>query len=293
MQRHERILINGANGMLAHALLRTLKLRRLNPIALTRPQLDITNADAQRDAFTQYKPTLIFNCAAHTKVDLCEQQQDQANAINGHAVGALATLAKEHGAKLIHYSTDFVFDGRSPRPYSPSDQTNPLSAYGRSKLLGEQKLQEINPPNYLLIRTSWVYGPTGSSFPQTILNAARAGKPLRVVNDQLGSPTYTRDLADATLALIDANASGLFHITNSGQTNWFDFARAILDEFNLNADLQPICSSDWQKMRPQSAIRPAYSVLDCSGFTRATGQTLRSWHDALTDYRHALEQPAD
>jgi dTDP-4-dehydrorhamnose reductase len=143
MAIYDRILLTGSNGMLAHALIRALKLRNLNAITFTRSQLDITNASALKNAFSQHKPTLILNCAAHTKVDLCEQQEEQANSINGHAVGELASLAKHHGAKLVHYSTDFVFDGSSTRPYLPTDPTHPLSAYGRSKLLGEQKLLEI------------------------------------------------------------------------------------------------------------------------------------------------------
>src|SRR5439155_8497213 len=135
----------------------------------------------------------------------------------------------------------------------------PLSAYGRSKLLGERKLQEINPAAWLLIRTAWIFGPNGACFPQTILNAAKARRPLRVVSDQTGTPTYTRDLADATLALIDADASGLFHLTNSGQTTWYEFTQAIMDRFGLHPDLSPITSAAWQELRPQSARRPSFS----------------------------------
>ena len=276
--------------MLAHALIRALKLRGHHVSAPARADLDITNEAALRDFFSRQRPTLVLNCAAHTKVDLCEQQEDLANTINGAAVATLATLAQDHSAKLVHYSTDFVFDGSATRPYLPNDPIAPLSAYGRSKWLGEQNLQQIAPPNYLLIRTSWVYGPNGACFPQTILNAAKAGKPLRVVNDQTGVPTYTRDLADATLALIDHDASGLFHVTNSEPTTWFDFTRAILDEFGLQADLAPISSEDWQKTRPQSAIRPRYSVLDCSDYVRLTTRSLRSWRAALHDYHGAVQE---
>jgi dTDP-4-dehydrorhamnose reductase len=267
----------------------SLKLRGHTPLAPPRADLDITRESSLHAIFAEYKPTLVLNCAAFTQVDLAEQQEDLANSINGHALITLSAVSKRYNTKLVHFSTDFVFDGSATRPYRPSDPTNPLSAYGRSKLLGEQKVREFDPPGYLLIRTSWVYGPNGACFPQTMINAARAGKPLRVVSDQIGSPTYTRDLADATLNLIDANATGLFHVTNSDQTNWFDFTRAILDEFSLTADLQLITSADWQKLRPQSAIRPGYSVLDTSDYTRVTGKNLRSWREALHDYRLALE----
>src|SRR5207249_635440 len=134
-----------------------------------------------------------------------------------------------------------------------------------------------------------LYGPDGLNFVQTMINAARAGKPLRVVNDQIGSPTYTRDLAEATLNLIDAGATSIYHVTNSGQTTWFDFTKAILEEFNLKTELSPISSADWKKLHPDSAIRPAYSVLDTSKYTQTTGKTMRHWREALHDYRIALE----
>jgi dTDP-4-dehydrorhamnose reductase len=251
--------------------------------------LDITSDDSLARAFEQHRPTLVLNCAAHTKVDLCEEQRDLADAINGRAVATLATLSKQHGSKLVHYSTDFVFDGSATTPYKPTHPTHPLSAYGRSKLLGEQQLQQINPPGYLIIRTAWVYGPSGACFPQTMVNAARAGKPLRVVCDQVGTPTYTRDLAAATLDLIDVGAAGLLHYTNAGQTNWCDFTRAILDEFGIPAPVEAITSADWQKLRPASAHRPSYSVLDTSDYTRLTGKAPRPWRDALGDYKLAVQ----
>src|SRR5204863_7341155 len=132
----------------------------------------------------------------------------------------------------VHYSTDFVFDGAASRPYRPDDPTNPLSVYGRTKLSGERQLQD-RLPRSLMLRTAWLYGPGGPCFPQTMINLARQGKPLKVVDDQIGSPTFTHDLAEATLNLIDADARGIYHVVNSGQTSWFDFTAAILEEFNL------------------------------------------------------------
>lgn len=279
------ILILGGNGMLAHAFRHLLTQRNLPFIAPPRSELDITKPDSLRAAFNQYHPTVVLNCAAYTKVDLAEQQESLANQINGHALFTLSSLCHQNQAKLVHFSTDFVFDGSSTTPYKPTDPTHPLSAYGRSKLLGEHAIQSSPLTNHLIIRTAWVYGPNGACFPQTMLNAARAGKPLKVVSDQMGTPTYTRDLAAATLNLLDAHATGLFHLTNAGQTNWHAFTLAILQEFNLPNDVAAISSADWQTLRPQSAPRPAYSVLDTSEYNYLTGQSLPDWRDALRRYR--------
>jgi len=284
---YDRTIITGGNGMLAKALIRALRQRGVEPIALDRAALDITNIDAVLDVAQERLPTLVINCAAYTKVDQCEQESDLAERININGTANLAAAAKASRVKLVHFSTDFVFNGRSTRPYLPTDPTDPLSAYGRSKLGGEVAVREILRDQGLVIRTAWLYGPGGASFPKTMLDVARAGKPLRVVNDQIGSPTYTDDLAAATLDLLDRNAQGIVHVTNAGQTSWFDFAKAIFEEFDLHPDLQPITSDDWKRMRPQSAIRPAYSVLDLSSFESITGRSMRHWREALRDFHHA------
>lgn len=287
----DRILITGGGGMLATALKASLVTRGFSFVAADHAALDITREQSINEIFERVKPTLVFNCAAHTKVDLCEQQQDLADQINGHAVGTLATLCKTHGSRLVHYSTDFVFDGHGiveagqVRPYRIDDPVGPLSAYGRSKLLGEQQLQHVNPPGWIILRTAWLYGRGGPCFPATMIKLARDGKPLRVVSDQTGSPTHTVDLAEASLDLLTAGASGLFHATNSGQVTWFDFTRAILNEFDVQTDLQPITTADWIKLKPSSAHRPTYSVLDLSPLERAINRRMRPWQDALHDYR--------
>jgi len=290
MDAHASILITGGGGMLADALKRALAARRRAFVAPPRGELDITNDEQVRRAFRESRPTLVLNTAAHTKVDLCEEEPAKADEINGHAVGRLAAAAKEYGAKLLHVSTDFVFDGTSRRPYREDDPTNPLSAYGRSKLLGEQKLREVDPPGWLIVRTAWVYGPNGACFPRTMVNAAKAGKPLKVVDDQVGSPTYTRELADAILALVDTGAAGVLNVANAGQVSWYGFTAAILEEFALKAELSATTSAEWKKLRPNSAVRPAYSVLDTSKYTAATGRRMRPWHEALRDYRIAVEE---
>ena len=276
--------------MLAQAFTAALTARGLNAIAADRTLCDITRESDVRRFFGEHKPTVLINCAAHTKVDLCEDEQEKADAINGHAVGTLAALSREHGTFLVHFSTDFVFDGTSRRPYRVDDPVNPLSAYGRSKLLGERKLRENAPPKWLILRTAWLYGRGGPNFPRTIIERARQGLPLKVVNDQIGSPTYTVDLAQATLDLLDRGLTGLWHVTNSGSTSWFEFARAALEEFGIAADLSPITTADWLKMRPKQAVRPAYSVLDAMPLARALGHPIRPWRKALADYRDAVQQ---
>lgn len=285
---NESILITGGGGMLAQALAASLRMRGRRYVTVARAALDVTNAADVRAAFAKHQPTLVLNCAAHTKVDLCEEQEDLASAINGGGAENLALASRDHGAKLVHYSTDFVFDGSSRRPYRPDDPVNPLSAYGRSKLLGEQAIQKVNPPGWLVVRTAWLYGPGGPCFPQTMINAARAGKPLKVVDDQIGSPTFTHDLADATIDLVDRGASGIWHLTNAGEVSWHGFTAAILEEFNLSTDLSTTTSAEWKKLRPTSATRPAYSVLDVTPFEQLVGRPMRPWREALHAYRLAL-----
>jgi dTDP-4-dehydrorhamnose reductase len=290
MSLYDSILITGAGGMLGHALTDALLARGINSIGLTREQLDIADPASAERAFAQHKPTLVLNCAAHTKVDLCEQEAEKADAINGRAVGNLAKLCRASGAAVVHISTDFVFDGALHRPYRADDPVNPLSAYGRSKLLGETELKKNHPDRWLLVRTAWVYGRHGANFPRTMVQAAQAGKPLSVVNDQMGSPTHTPDLADAVLRLLDSGAKGVWHVTNSGETNWFDFARATLSQFGISAAVSPLSSAQWKQMRPNSAVRPGYSVLDTGPYTRQTGHKMRPWTEALVEFHKLVQQ---
>jgi dTDP-4-dehydrorhamnose reductase len=282
MASSEPILLTGASGMLAGAF-RRITGPNLRPV--DHRECDITSADAIERAINQYSPGIIINCAAYTDVDGAEREPAAADALNGHAVANLARAAKLHAIRLIHFSTDFVFDGTTTRPYRATDPTAPRGAYGRSKLLGEQLLAQINPPDWLIIRTSWLFGSGGKCFPATIVRVARAGKPLRVVNDQVGRPTLTDDLAAATLSLIGRHATGIHHVANTGQTNWHDFAAAILKALNLTADLQPISSADWQAQQPQSARRPTYSVLDTSATEALLPTPLPPWQRALAAYR--------
>ncbi len=254
------IVVTGGGGMLAQAIIRSLRARGHEPIVLDRAALDIANAEAVLEMVQSKRPTLVINCAARiTKVDLCEQETELAENVNGRGAATLAAAAKAAEAKFVHFSTDFVFNGYANSPYRTDAPTLPLSAYGRSKLMGELAVRSMLEREALIIRTAWLYGPGGPSFPKTMLDVARAGKPLRVVNDQRGAPTFTYDLAEATLNLLDHDAAGIFHVTNSGETTWFDFAKAIFEEFGLTPDLQPTTSAEWKKLKPNSAHRPSYS----------------------------------
>lgn len=283
------ILVTGSRGMLAHAVLSELMARGHAFHACDIDTVNITCQDAVDQLFAELRPTLLINCAAYTNVDKCELEPETADAVNGHAVAKLAEAAKRHGTKVVHISTDFVFDGAKATPYQPNDTPGPLSAYGRSKLLGEQRLQQVDPPGWLIVRTAWLYGPAGNCFPQTILNAARAGKPLKVVADQTGTPTFTHDLAAILLDLVARDASGIYHGTNTGQTTWHDFTRAILDTFAVPADLSKTTAAEWKQLRPQSAVRPAYSVLDVSATEQVIGRPIPAWRDGLVRYRDAVE----
>lgn len=286
---YDSVLITGGAGMLAKALRDALSGRADRVLCPARAELDVTNEGSLRAAFEKLKPTLVLNSAAYTKVDLAEKESAAADAINGTAVGLLARYCNEFGAALAHYSTDYVFDGTLRRPLQPDDPVGPKSAYGRSKLLGETLLQQNAPGRWLILRTAWLYGRGGPCFPQTMVNAARAGKQLKVVADQVGSPTYTVDLAQATLDLLDAGGNGVYHVANAGQTNWHDFTVAILNEFGTAKEVGSLTSAEWKAMRPESADRPAYSVFDLSPLERLLNRPMATWQNALARYRAAVD----
>ena len=288
MGLYDSILITGGRGMLAHSFDALLKKRGRTPFLASRADCDVATREQVAAVFEKVRPTLVVNCAAYTKVDLAEKEREQANAANTDGPAVLAHLCGSHGARLVHFSTDYVFDGSLRRPLRPDDPVGPQSAYGQSKLGGERNIRKLNPPGWLIVRTAWLYGPNGPNFVQTMLNVARAGKPLRVVNDQVGSPTYTFDLAEATLDLLDRGATGVWHVSNSGQTTWFDFAKAIFEEWGLSPDVQPITTAEWKATKPDSATRPAYSVFDLEPLEKLLGRRMRPWREALRAYHQEI-----
>jgi len=269
------ILVIGANGMLGHDLMEVLE-GEVRGIDL--PEIDITDLTSVRKTLLTLKPRVIINSAAYTDVDGCESNVETAMAVNGEGVGLLALTAREIGAKLVQVSTDYVFDGGKGSPYLEDDPVGPLSIYGESKLAGE--LNAAMAPEYLIIRTQWLYGIHGKNFVETMLRLAGERSELAVVDDQIGSPTFTRDLACAIKALVDRGCSGVYHVANSGFCSWNDFAKAIFAEEGLTVTVSPMTTE--QLNRP--ARRPLYSTLDCTRLTADTGFTPRPWREALREY---------
>ena len=271
--------------MLAHELHNVLAGRGIHAFLTRRADCDITHPAQLAWVFQQHRPSLLLNCAAHTGVDLCEDEPERANEINGEGPRRLAQLCREYGTYLVHFSTDFVFNGQNDRPYRPDDTPDPLSADGKSKLLGEDRIRQTSPLTWLIIRTAWLFGGHGNCFPKLIVDRARAGHSLKVVNDQTGCPTYAVDLAHAVFDLLDRGAKGIWHVTNSSPTTWYEFAKAIVTEFNIPTEVTPISTAQWIAMRPRQAKRPSYSVLDLGPLNSLLGKNMRDWHDALRDYR--------
>ena len=268
-------VILGAGGMLGRALRREFP----NARPLTRQELDLTDDVALGQAIVP-GVELVLNAAADTRVDLAES--DSAHlAANDRAVGILAELCARVGARLVHVSTDYVFDGKGTRPYREGDPIDPVNAYGRGKRGGEERAL-ANGADVLVIRTSWVFGTGGANFPETILKQAETGKTeLKVVSDQVGRPTYTPDLAHAIRLLSDLGARGLFHFANQGETTWYGFATETLRLAGRQDILVRPCSST---ELPRPARRPSYSVLDTSLYEKTVGERPRHWREALAQY---------
>lgn len=270
-----RLFVTGSRGQLGRALKRAVAAGGHQYSGFDLPELDITDADAVRRAVAEVRPHAIVNCAAFTAVDAAESDEDTALAVNGTAVAGLAAVADEAGATLVQISTDYVFDGRSSRPYREDDPTNPQSAYGRTKLAGERAA--LAARRNLVLRTAWLFG-EGANFVGAIRGQLDAGaRTLRVVGDQRGCPTFAGDLAGALLRLLEGGATGLVHVVNAGDATWLEFAAEIVRRLGVEADIVPITTAEAN--RP--ANRPAYSVLDTSRFRGFAGADLPSWQDAL------------
>jgi dTDP-4-dehydrorhamnose reductase len=279
-----RILLTGRNGQVGHELERALA--PLGEVfSFDHKQLDLGDPIAIISRVREVKPDVIVNAAAYTAVDQAEKDVEQAMLVNASGPGFLAAEAKELGALLVHYSTDYVFDGTETTPYSEDDATNPLSVYGKSKLAGEKAIQAVGG-RHLILRTSWVYGPRGKNFFLTMLRLAREREELRVVNDQHGAPTSSIAIADATAEILQrhgADANGLFHLTARGGITWFGFTEAIVelarDTLPRVPRLVPITTTEY----PTPAKRPVYSVLDSSKASRSLNVQLADWQAGLDD----------
>lgn len=280
-----KILLTGSAGQLGRELVRSLACLG-EVVACDRRALDLGDADALRSVLRATKPSVVVNAAGYTAVDRAESEPAAAEAVNGLAPGILAEEAKRCGALLVHYSTDYVFDGAKGAPYTEDDAPAPLSAYGRSKLAGERAIAAV-AGRHLILRTGWVFGLHGANFIKTILRLARERDELRVVADQRGAPTWTRHLADATALLLarrDA-AEGLFHVAAAGEATWHGYAEAIVATAAAAGLIEraphvlPIATADY----PLPARRPADSRLDCRRLARDCGIALPDWRTGLAD----------
>ncbi|MDP3685873.1 MAG: dTDP-4-dehydrorhamnose reductase [bacterium] len=267
-------LILGAKGMLGHALVQEFQDDEVT--AWDKEELDITDEQAVGEYLTTLEPDLVINAAAYTSVDRAEDESDEADAINGHAVGNLAVTCADADIPLLHISTDYVFEGTEQGGYAEEDEpARPVNAYGRSKLLGETLLKDTGK-NFWLVRTAWLFGPHGKNFVDSIRERARTESPLRVVADQHGSLTYTKDLARALRELVMARAPyRTYHLVNSGVATWADVAEEIVRLLDLRIPVEPISSAEY----PSKARRPSWSVLQ-----NTKRPPLRPWQEALADY---------
>ncbi|MBZ5992323.1 dTDP-4-dehydrorhamnose reductase [Leuconostoc gelidum] len=277
-----KFLITGANGQLGQELQKLLRERELDFVTFDSTQLDITSREAVLATFEAIKPDIVLHAAAYTKVDLAEDDGRELNwQVNVNGTKNVADAAKKIGAKLVAVSTDYVFDGTQNNDYVETDAVNPQNAYGRAKLAGELAVTESGADAYI-VRTSWVFGEFGNNFVYTMQRLATTHPKLTVVNDQLGRPTWTRTLAEFMLHLVDVKATyGVYHLSNTGTTTWFDFAREILK--NTDVEVAPVTSAEF----PQKAYRPRHSVMSLNK-AESTGFEILNWREALNAFLMGL-----
>ena len=282
-ERHFPILVTGAAGLLGHAL--GPRLRQAAPgkgaVRLTDvTDLDVTDAAAVAGALGGLRPRTVVNLAAWTNVDGAESHPAEAARLNAEAPGLLARAAAGAGAVLVHVSTDFIFDGAKGEPYVEDDPPRPLGVYGRTKAEGEARVRAAAPDAHLIVRTAWLYGAGGRNFVDTILGVARQGKPLRVVTDQVGCPTWNEDLAEAILALVAADVRGTCHACGAGEASWWDLADEAVRAAGLGAAVERITTGEM----PRPARRPARSVLATGRLARETGFRFPPWRESVRAY---------
>ncbi|MCC7561801.1 MAG: dTDP-4-dehydrorhamnose reductase [Methanobrevibacter arboriphilus] len=275
-----KILITGYKGMLGSDLVETLKNENKHDLILTDVEnLDITNFNQVDEFLKKETPELIINVAAYTDVDGCETNRNLAFNVNSIGPKNLAIVSNEINAKILHISTDYVFSGDSLKPYHEDDETDPNSYYGETKLQAELFIKE-NTDNYFIIRTAWLYGFNGKNFVKTMLQLSKTNDKIMVVNDQHGSPTFTKDLSMAISEIIKTDKYGIYHVTNSDICTWYEFAKEIFELANININIVPVTTEEY----PTPAKRPSYSVLSNEKWENTGFKSLRSYKNALKNY---------
>lgn len=276
-----KILVTGSNGQLGRAVCKQGKEHEL--ILTDRHSLDIVDGSAVHDYFKKIKPDAVIHCAAYTNVDSAEVDEDNAFRVNVVGAQNIAAGCLEIGARMVHISTDYVFDGTQKATYREFDKVNPPNVYGRTKWLGEEMVRQILGRHYIL-RTAWLYG-DGNNFVQTMLKLAKEGKTLRVVCDQIGTPTSTVDVANTVFSLLKSDSYGTYHATCQGYCSWYEFANEIFRQVGNQCTVEPITT----KKFPRPARRPAHSVLDNYMLRMTVGDRMRDWKVALADYMHSID----
>jgi dTDP-4-dehydrorhamnose reductase len=275
-------LVTGALGQLGRVVMAQLKERGRSAIGVDLQEMPLEDQDAIRRVIGKERPATVLHLGAITNVDGCEDDPALTDRVNGHATAWIAESCRGISARMLYVSTDFVFDGKARVPYPVDAVPNPLSAYGRSKRLGEEGVLRHDRPDFWVVRTSWVFGPGGNNFPRKILQRARSGQPLSVVTDQVGRPTMTHDLAEALIDVAELRApGGIYHASNEGQCSWHQFAVDILQAAGMGSVPVAKITSDQLKVK---AVRPAWSVLDTAKLTRLRGKALPHYRDALVRY---------
>jgi len=282
-----KVLVTGAGGMLARAVLPALERGGHQALGLVRGDADVTRIGALDHALATFQPDWVFHLAAFTRVDDCEREPEHAHQVNGLGSRNVAQAALAAGAATLAISSDYVFSGEASQPYREYDPVGPRSVYGASKWAGEEAIREI-APRHVIVRTAWLFGRGGPNFIDSILRRARAGEPLRVVDDQRGSPTFTSDLAPALVRLAERGQFGTFHCTNSGDCTWYDLAAYALERAGVKAKLDRTDTATLARPAP----RPRYSVLDCRAFEQVSGMTMPAWTDAVDRYLGERQAPA-
>lgn len=280
-----RVLVTGVTGQLGYDVCQTLARQGIPFTGVSSSECDIADERAVRSLFERVRPDAVIHCAAYTKVDLAEDEPERCWAVNVDGTRNIALVCRASGAKLLYVSTDYVFPGTGEQPYSPMSPTGPLNVYGRSKLAGELAVQSLLS-RFFIVRISWVFGKNGGNFVKTMLRLGQTHDHVRVVCDQIGSPTYTADLAPLLCSMIQTDRYGIYHATNEGTCSWAEFAEAIFETAGLKVTVEPIPSSEY----PVKACRPMNSRMDKACLDDAGFQRLPHWRDALQRFCKTIEE---
>ena len=290
-----RILVTGKSGQLGKSIHKIITNNEQTDefVFVGREELDLNSTDSITSYFNHNNFDIIINCAAHTAVDQAEDEEVLANQINHLAVAQLAQIAKMQQAKLIHISTDYVFDGEGEKPYTETDETNPINIYGKTKLAGEQALKEIMPTDAIIIRTSWVYSEYGNNFVKTMLRLGKQRDELSVVDDQMGSPTYATDLANAILKIIQNKAfkeveqeTQVYHYSNAGEISWYEFAKEIFELADIQCSVSPITTEQY----PTPAKRPKNTLMNKDKIAKTFSVNIADWKESLNTCMAILKE---